>query len=971
MKTRINHLILFALFAFFSFTACQDEATEVDNPTDQETIVANSTLSSLMSRTTANFGAADDILDGASCFSVEFPVTIIVSDITIVIDSEDDLEELEDLLEELDDNEDLLDFLFPITIIFSDYTELVIENEDQLEELIDQCDDEEDNAIECIDFVYPISFSVFNSEFTLIETITIENDEALYEFLDDLEDDENALIVSLNYPVTLEYTNGETIEVTSNQELADAIEAAGDDCDDEDDECLEEEVALNLAECPWEVYLYSNNDFENLDGPYVFTFSEDGNMVIEGTGNDPYTTTWELSETDNGLELNIALFYYYEAQFGNWLVVECDDDDLELEHLTIDDTGLFFEQNCEDDLDCSITDISSILQECPWDFTDGTDIYNNYQLVFNGNGDLLIPEGFAASAIGGSWELSLSDTGFPEIVISNLTAFLDDLEGSWIIIECDEEGELSIIRGNDVLELDQDCEGDLGCSVEDISTSIIECAWMLQTNLIDSVVPIYVYFTPNGQILSSNDDIPESQIGTWEIVTVASGVYIEFTFQQGFEVLNGQWQVVECTEDELYLVSGNNYISLDQDCDLNNQDLLECYSLYVDSQECDANNDGIATFIFETNSNQAQECLDLYPLVLTTHPTYQDAENNTSLLNIQLTTPIDLESQTIYVRVYSEVSMQYAIQELQIEVESCNDDVFNCFGDFEIVECNQPNNVPVYNLSASTIGLVDCPENFIASFHATLMDAESNSNAIENTEAYGTLVSQVYLRIEADSGNFEIFNIYLNTIDCNLFECFESFDAQIEICDNGTDGPYTFDLTIAFANCTPSVDVVTYYETQVDAEIAVNEIANPEAYTNVAVEQTIYVRVEINNQFEVFPIQLIIVNCEETCSEEDVDAFLLECIWNAVNYNGSDNLMEWNFDFESTSQIVVIYTNDATIDAIWTTSQSADGVIVTFANVAGSNIQAITGEWLVVECEEERLELHRGEDVLILERNCN
>ena len=868
MKAKINYLLVFFLFALLSFTACQDEATEVANPNEQETIIPNSTLANLMLNTTAHFGAADNILDGSSCFSIDLPVTIIVSDITIVIETEADLEELEDLLDDLNDDNDFLEFVFPITIIFSDYTELVVENLDQLNNFINECEEDYD-VIECVDFVYPISFSVFNSEFNLIDTVIIENDEALYEFLESLEDDDNALIVSLNYPITLEFANGETLEVTSNEGLAEAIASAEDDCEDANEyDCEEEDIVLNLVECPWDVFLYSNDNLEDLDGPYTFIFSENGNVIIEGTSENPYTTTWELNETDNGLELNIALFYYYEAQFGNWLVVECDDDELKFEHLTVSETGLLFERNCEDDLECSLTDISGILQECPWDFTDGTDTYNNYQMVFEDNGDLLIPEGFAASAIGGHWSLSATDDGII-LTLSELTAFQENLGGDWLIVECDED-EITIMRGNTVIELDQDCEGDLGCSVAQIEANIVECAWELQTNLLNSVVPIYVYFTPNGQVLSSNDDIPESQIGTWEIVTIAADVFIAFTLNQGFEVLNGQWQIVECEEGELYLVSGSNNISLNQDCDL--------------------------------ESDQ---------------------------------------------------------------------DLFNCFDDFEIVECAQPSNVPVYNLSANTIGLIDGTESFIASFHPSVMDAENNVNPIEDTEAYGTLQAQVYLRIEADSGNFEIFTIYLNTEDCNLFECFESFDAVIEVCDEGNDGIEIFDLSNAFANCTPSADVVTYHETQVDAETGTNAIANPEVYTNIAIPQTIFVKVEIENQFEIFPIQLVLVDCSQSdCSEEDVNAFLLECIWNAVNYNGSDNLTEWNFDFESANQIVVIYTATQTIDATWTTSQSSDGVIIEFSNVSGPNIQAISGEWLVVECEAERLELHRQDDILVLERNC-
>ncbi len=185
MKLKINQLFLLAFFTLLTFSACQNEETEVNSPSEQEMIDPNSPLATFMTNVTANYGAYDDILDDASCFSVELPVTIMVSDITITIETEADLDQLEDIFEELEGDDDFLDFVFPITIIFNDYTEIVIENEDQLENFITECNDDDD-VIECVDFVYPISFSVFNSEFNIVDTIIIENDEALYEFLDDL-----------------------------------------------------------------------------------------------------------------------------------------------------------------------------------------------------------------------------------------------------------------------------------------------------------------------------------------------------------------------------------------------------------------------------------------------------------------------------------------------------------------------------------------------------------------------------------------------------------------------------------------------------------------------------------------------------------------------------------------------------------------------------------------------------------------
>jgi hypothetical protein len=979
MKTNFKYVLISFIFVLFCFTSCQDEISQIEDQNEQETIVPGSNLANLMSRTTTNDGAIDDFLDNASCFSVELPVTIVLSDITIIIETEADLFELEDLLSNVTVDEDILDFIFPITVIFSDYSEIVIENEDQFLNFIEACVEDDNDVIECADFAYPISFSVFNSGFNLVETIVIENDEALFVFLEELEQDDNTLIVSLNFPVTLEYGNGESIEVNTNEELANAIEDAEQFCEDESDDCLEDEVVLNLIECPWEVYLYTNEDVDNLDGPYVFDFNENGVLTIEGITTETHTTSWEINETDAGLELHIESFYYYEAQFGNWLVVECDADELRFEHLTVEGTGMYFEQDCDDDLDCSITDISSILQECPWDFTDGTGNYDNYQLIFNDNGELQISEGMAASAIGGYWSLSSTDNGIA-LTFSNLTAFQDSLEGEWIIISCndddDSSNELTIIQDNTILELEQDCLGDLGCSVEDINADILECAWLLQTNLLDSFVPIYVHFGSNGDVLIEDVSNLESPIGTWDLVTISTNIFIDFTFQQGYETLNGQWQVVECVEGELYLVNGDNNIVLEQACEVNNQDLLNCYSLYVLSQECDDNNDGIATFVFETNSLQSSECIELYPISGSYHPTYDDAIISTNHLNIQLTTPTELASQTIYFRVFNQETHEFAVQELELIVEACNENVFSCFGDFEIVECNQPNNVPVFNLSANTIGLVDCQYAFTPSFHETLADAENNINPIANTEAYGTLTTEVYLRIEAESGNFQIFNVYLNTEECNYFECFQSFDAVLEVCDENNDTAATFDLTIAFSNCTISPEYfMSYYEIEVDANSGVNPIANPQSFTNtVTSQQTVYARVDIGDAYEVFPIQLNIIDCNSgSCTEGDIDGILTECQWNITSYNGSDNLGSYNFNFEENSGIVVIYTDTTVIDAYWSTTQTNDGVIVEFTNVNGPNIQAINGSWLVVECTAEQLVLHNVNDSnneIVLDRTC-
>lgn len=655
MKINFNHLLIYTFFALIFFTACQDETTEINNPEEQEMIVADSQLARFMGNVTANYGEYDNFLDESSCFSLELPVTIIIGDITIVIETLDDLDEVEDLFSQYENEEDFFDFVFPLTIIFNDYTPVIIENAEQLENFIANCEIEEDEVIECVDFVYPISFSVFNANFNIIDTVIIESDEALYNFLEELSDDDNALVVGLNYPVTLVYANGETVEVNSNQELSDAIEAAEMDCEDNVEEC-----DINLQE----------------------------------------------------LE-NILLECGFDAEFYN---------------------------------------------------TNGN-LTNTLQLQFNASG-------------------TVTATGDPTVV----------------------------------------------------------------------------------------------ETGEWDIIETELGYKLVIEGFETFGLANGLWLLTDCEGNGLDFTKETN--------------------------------EGLVTMRLELNCD-------------------------------------------------------------------IGEDVFNCFGDFEIEECLGPNNEAEFNLGASTIGLVDCPFSFFASFHVTEADAQANLNAIADSESYWSSTGQVYLRIESETGNYEIFTIYLIAQECNnVLGCLQTTD--IVLCDENNDGIENFNLyegLYEVENCVVTDPVnVSYHETLADAENATNPLPEVTSYSNVTNPQTVYVRIEVvadPNIFEVLEMGLYLEDCNPSgCTEEDVDSFLVTCIWNAVNFNGSDNLMNWNFDFEPNSQTVVIYNNESTIDATWTTSQTDEGVIVTFTNVAGPNIQAITGEWLVLECEENRLQLIRDNDFLVLERTC-
>ena len=229
-----KNISLLIMAVFFLFTACRTEDEEIITPPDQQTLTINSTTADLITRTATNDGSNDNILDNANCISIQLPVTVIVDGLEIIIDSEADLDVIEAIFDEFDDDIDELDFVFPITIILSDFTEITITNVQELQSFIDECsgENESDDDIECIDFQYPITYAVFDQNNELIETVTITNDQEHYEFIDNLEDSD---IVSINFPLTLILSDGNTVTVNNISQLEDTIENAIDDCDEDDD----------------------------------------------------------------------------------------------------------------------------------------------------------------------------------------------------------------------------------------------------------------------------------------------------------------------------------------------------------------------------------------------------------------------------------------------------------------------------------------------------------------------------------------------------------------------------------------------------------------------------------------------------------------------------------------------------------------------------------------------------------------
>lgn len=458
MKTLFK-LLTITFFALLVFTSCQDEIIEETQINEQELIVANSELANLLQSTAARDGSVDNILDNANCLSINLPVTVIVNDITITINTLEDLELIEDIFDDFENDSDVLELLFPITIILNDHEEIVINNQDELDAFIEQCTDYSDDDIECIDFHYPISFSIYNTQFQIIETVFIENDRELHHFLERIENSNSgALLVSLNFPITMVYANGETIEVHNNQELARVLNEARENCDDEE-ACRKQAVDRYLQECYWEIHRYNGDDnFRDFD----IYFKENGELLIvneNSTGVANITGIWRTSVTDAGIVLSISeLTEFDEDLGGDWLIVQCHHNKFELirENATVtDNTRIVLKQECEDHLGCSAQEVRSFLRECQW-FA-GSNLFANVPSgVFHFLNDhvLVVANSVTNEEIVGHWDIELT---YQEItLVIDLPPPYDIISKRWKISECGEH-RIKMINGDNYLVFEKDC----------------------------------------------------------------------------------------------------------------------------------------------------------------------------------------------------------------------------------------------------------------------------------------------------------------------------------------------------------------------------------------------------------------------------------------------------------------------------------------------------------------------------------
>ena len=275
MKT-IKYLLM--CVAVVVFISCQDEETLVIQDITQN-LTAKSPLASLISRVSQNPTSKDNILDKSSCFNVQLPVSVIVNKKQITVSSQNDYKVVQNAVDAFSNDDDVVNFVYPITIQFQNFKTELIANPDQLEDIIDNCDDDDGfDEIDCIQINYPIKINIYNADNQIANTITIQNDKDLYNFLKDIKSN---VFISINYPVSITNFKGQNVIITNNSNFESSIEEGIKDCNTNSGSGGNQNFAAILTNGTWHVSYYFDDSDETLNYKgYNFTFNSNGTIMV-------------------------------------------------------------------------------------------------------------------------------------------------------------------------------------------------------------------------------------------------------------------------------------------------------------------------------------------------------------------------------------------------------------------------------------------------------------------------------------------------------------------------------------------------------------------------------------------------------------------------------------------------------------------------------------------------------------------
>ncbi len=355
MSTMNKFLVWFFIIGMLN-NACRKE--EIINQTGPENqgIAHGTQAAELIRRVTMHDGSFDNIVDRANHFSIKMPYTVIVDGQSVTVQSVDDLEDVEDILDDSDSYD--IQIVFPVTLVFYDYSEVTVQNASEFTHYQSQTPGENvpDDDIECVDFVYPVALQIFNTVTEQNQNLISHNDKELFQWVDGL--DGSSLLI-FSFPIVLQLSDGTQVNIQNVEQMVQTIENHVDDCDEDDDfdyndddcaGCTTQQLINLLTGCQdWELDELKRNgtDLSDTYEDYSLHFINGGTLEVTYQ-SQTFTGQWSASVSNGQIVLHIQLNSVPDFS-ADWLVEEMDDagQDKKVKLYTDDQNKMKLESDCQ------------------------------------------------------------------------------------------------------------------------------------------------------------------------------------------------------------------------------------------------------------------------------------------------------------------------------------------------------------------------------------------------------------------------------------------------------------------------------------------------------------------------------------------------------------------------------------------------------------------------------------------------
>ncbi|WP_339609443.1 hypothetical protein [uncultured Planktosalinus sp.] len=421
---------LFLLFAGLFLVSCQKEEIEFVDETPSDAITAESELAKLLINTSQNSGSIDDFIDGTSCSSIQYPYQVIVNGQTITIANEGDLNNLASTTASIT-------IVFPVTVIFEDFSILEVNSQQELNELGALCQTI-DEAINCIELVYPVTFFTYNANNEQTGTVVINSNAELFQFINGLD---TGVYIAIDFPIEVILGDGSQTTVSSNTQLQGLIENC---VEPNDDPPAPLDLETVLTTDSWFVSYFFDDEDETYEYAGFEFFFNPGGEATASDGSTSIAGSWSVTTSSDG-QLKLNLDFGDDDPFDeleeDWKVIEFTNELIRLfdviggdgttDYLTFSRTptdggGSVEAQQLRDVLTDGNWFVSLYLEDGD---EDETSDFNSFTFNFSENGQVAASNN--SVTLNGSWFVSESDSNL-KLVLNFFDAYpLDELDEDW------------------------------------------------------------------------------------------------------------------------------------------------------------------------------------------------------------------------------------------------------------------------------------------------------------------------------------------------------------------------------------------------------------------------------------------------------------------------------------------------------------------------------------------------------------